>query len=57
MKGSCFSLENTKGSTIPLNSLSSPHALIGGVAYGGYARKVNPFIFMQIYLISSFILS
>ncbi|KAM7484976.1 hypothetical protein LguiA_000985 [Lonicera macranthoides] len=32
--------ENTKGSTIPLNSLSSPHALIGGVAYGGYARKI-----------------
>ncbi|KAG5559821.1 hypothetical protein RHGRI_003199 [Rhododendron griersonianum] len=30
----------TKEGPIPMNSSSSRHALIGGVAYGGYARKI-----------------
>jgi Fe-S-cluster-containing hydrogenase component 2 len=32
--------ENCKGNIMPLDLLSLPRALIGGVAYGGYARKI-----------------
>ncbi|KAK2990236.1 hypothetical protein RJ640_014688 [Escallonia rubra] len=32
--------ENSKGRSLPLTSPNLSHALIGGVAYGGYARKI-----------------
>lgn len=37
---SSASREYAKDEKLPSNTLSSPHALIGGVAYGGYARKI-----------------
>lgn len=34
-------LENSKDEKLTASSPSSLHALIGGIAYGGYARKVG----------------
>lgn len=46
-----FLLLNSEEGPLPMNSSSSRHALIGGVAYGGYARKVRTIFSIHAHLV------